>query len=162
MQHSIVFKCDVACVWQDSVPVLKPLVQSLYNYCIIIILENGNIETLIKWTPIGWWCYRMRKLRSKFSSFESRLTDFFPRSPNTKNEQGNKRPIFFKLWNKNIELSAWKLCLKNKANLRDLIAVIGLVILLKLDSNRRLINRCDLEIYWITSNNNKAPLPNII
>ena len=37
----------------------------------------------------------------------------------------------------------------NKANLRDLIAVTGLVILLKLDSNRRFFSPCDLEIWWI-------------
>ena len=36
----------------------------------------------------------------------------------------------------------------NKANLRDLIAATGLVILRKLDSNRRLISLCDLEIWW--------------
>ena len=34
----------------------------------------------------------------------------------------------------------------NKANLRDLIAATGLVILLKLDSNRRFFSPCDLEI----------------
>ena len=49
-------------------------------------------------------------------------------------------------------------CMYNKANLRDLIAATGLVILLKLDSNRRLISPCDLEIWWMTSKNNKAPL----
>ena len=36
--------------------------------------------------------------------------------------------------------------LKNKANLRDLIAATGLAILLKLDSNRRFFSPCDLEI----------------
>ena len=46
----------------------------------------------------------------------------------------------------------------HKANLRDLIAVIGLVILLKLDWNHRLISPCDLEIWWMTSKNNKAHL----
>ena len=46
----------------------------------------------------------------------------------------------------------------HKANLRDLIAVTGLVILLKLDQNYRLISPCDLEIWWMTSKNNKAPL----
>ena len=35
---------------------------------------------------------------------------------------------------------------KNKANLRDLIAATGLVIFLKLDSNRRFFSPCDLEI----------------
>ena len=34
----------------------------------------------------------------------------------------------------------------NKANLRDLIAATGLVILLKLDSNHRFFSPCDL---WI-------------
>ena len=46
----------------------------------------------------------------------------------------------------------------NKANLRDLIAATGLVILLKLDSNRRFFSPCDLEIWWMIPKNNKAPL----
>ena len=46
----------------------------------------------------------------------------------------------------------------NKANLRDLIAATGLVILLKLDSNRRFFSLCDLEIWWMTPKNNRAPL----
>ena len=50
----------------------------------------------------------------------------------------------------------------NKANLRDLIAVTGLVILLKLVSNRRFFSPCDLEILWMTSKNNGAPLLNYI
>ena len=37
-----------------------------------------------------------------------------------------------------------------KANLRDLIAATGLVILLKLDLNRRFFCPCDLEIWWMT------------
>ena len=41
----------------------------------------------------------------------------------------------------------------NKANLRDLIAVTGLVILLKLDSNHRFFSLCDLEIQWMTPKN---------
>ena len=45
----------------------------------------------------------------------------------------------------------------NKANLRDLIAATGLVILLKLDSNRWFFAR-DLEIWWLTTKNNKAHL----
>ena len=46
----------------------------------------------------------------------------------------------------------------NKANLRDLIAATGLVILLKMDSNRRFFSPCDLEIWWMTSKNYRAPL----
>ena len=45
----------------------------------------------------------------------------------------------------------------NKANLRDLIAATGLVILLKLDSNSRFFSPCDLEIRWMTSENYRAP-----
>ena len=45
-----------------------------------------------------------------------------------------------------------------KANLRDLIAATGLVILLKLDSNRRVFSPCDLEIWWMTPKNNRACL----
>ena len=47
----------------------------------------------------------------------------------------------------------------NKANLRDLIAATGLVILLKLDSNCRFFSPCDLKIWWTTPKNNSAPLP---
>ena len=48
--------------------------------------------------------------------------------------------------------------LYNKANLRDLIAVTGLVILLKLDSNHWFFTPFDLEITWSTLKNNRAPL----
>ena len=48
--------------------------------------------------------------------------------------------------------------LKNKANLRDLIAATGLVILLKLDWNCQFFSLCDLEIWWMTSKNYRAPL----
>ena len=47
---------------------------------------------------------------------------------------------------------------KNKANLRDLIAATGLVILLKFHPNRRFFVPCDLEIWWMTLENNRAPL----
>ena len=46
----------------------------------------------------------------------------------------------------------------NKANLRDLIAATSLVILLKLDLNRWFFSPCDLEIWWMTPKNNRAPL----
>ena len=47
-----------------------------------------------------------------------------------------------------------------KANLRDLLAAIGLVFILKLDSNHRFFNPCDLKIWWVTSN--KANLRDLI
>ena len=50
------------------------------------------------------------------------------------------------------------LALHNKANLRDLIAATGLVILLKFDPNHRFFVPCDLEIWWMTLENNRAPL----
>ena len=46
----------------------------------------------------------------------------------------------------------------NKANLRDLIAATGLVILLNLDWNCKFFSLCDLEIWWMTSKNYRAPL----
>ena len=46
----------------------------------------------------------------------------------------------------------------NKANLRDLIAATGLVILLKFDPNHWFFSPCDLEILCMTSKNNRAPL----
>ena len=46
----------------------------------------------------------------------------------------------------------------NKANLRDLIAATGLVILLKFHPNHQFFVPCDLEIWWMTLENNRAPL----
>ena len=46
----------------------------------------------------------------------------------------------------------------NKANLRDLIAATGLIILLKLESNCQLFSPCDLGIWWVTLKNYRAPL----
>ena len=46
----------------------------------------------------------------------------------------------------------------NKANLKDLLAATGLVILLKLDSNYWFFSPCDLEIWWMTLKHNRAPL----
>ena len=46
----------------------------------------------------------------------------------------------------------------NKANLRDLIAGTGLVLLLKFDPNHPFFNSCDLEIWWMTSKNYRAHL----
>ena len=48
--------------------------------------------------------------------------------------------------------------IENKANLRDLVAATGLVILLKFDSNRRFFSPCDLEIWWMITKNYRAPL----
>ena len=45
----------------------------------------------------------------------------------------------------------------NKANLRDLIAATDLVILLEWDSNRWFFSSCDLEIWWMTPKNKRAP-----
>ena len=47
---------------------------------------------------------------------------------------------------------------KNKTNLKDLIAATGLVILLKLDSNRRFFSPRDLEIWWMTLKINRASI----
>ena len=52
-------------------------------------------------------------------------------------------------------ISMWNL---NKANLRDLIAATGLVILLKFHPIHRFFNLCDLEICCMTLKNNMAPL----
>ena len=46
----------------------------------------------------------------------------------------------------------------NKANLRDLIAATGLVILLKFDPNHRFFSPWGLEIWWMTWKNNRASL----
>ena len=48
--------------------------------------------------------------------------------------------------------------IKNKANLRDLIAASGLVTLLKFDTNHpHFFVPCDLEIWWMILENNRAP-----
>ena len=45
----------------------------------------------------------------------------------------------------------------NKANLRDLIAATGLVILLKIGFKSSIFCPCNLKIWWMTSKNNRAP-----
>ena len=51
-----------------------------------------------------------------------------------------------------IPLMAWNInYINNKANLRDLIAATGLVILLKFDPNHRFFSPYDLEIWCMTS-----------
>ena len=47
---------------------------------------------------------------------------------------------------------------KNKANLRDLIAATGLVILLKIAIKSSIFCPCNLEIRWMTPKDNRAPL----
>ena len=49
-----------------------------------------------------------------------------------------------------LKIGYWWAIVYNKANLRDLIAATGLVILLTLDSNRRFFSPCELEISWMT------------
>ena len=66
-----------------------------------------------------------------------------------------KGPNFQEIW-KSQSLKIFTF--KNKANLRDLIAATGLVILLKFDPNHRFFSPCDLEIWCMTSKNNRAPL----
>ena len=44
----------------------------------------------------------------------------------------------------------------NRAYLRDFIVVTGLIILFKLDSNRRFFSPCDFEIWWMPSKNKRA------
>ena len=75
-------------------------------------------------------------------------------------------PAIYMIWTSNGLL--WLVCITqfseqnhDKANLRVLIAATatGLVILLRLDSNHRFFRPCDLEIWWMTSKNIRAPLP---
>ena len=68
---------------------------------------------------------------------------------------GWKAPTNFELGKDQCNLY-WTLHSENKANLRDLIAATGLVILLKLDSNHQLFSPCDLEIWWMTLKNHWA------
>ena len=55
------------------------------------------------------------------------------------------------------DLENWRMTF-NKANLRDLIAVMGLVILLKIGFKSLISDSCNLEIWWMTSKNNRALL----
>ena len=75
----------------------------------------------------------------------------FSYSPETLNSGQNRR--FFEP----CDLEILRMTL-NKANLRDLIAATGLVILLKFDPNHRFFVPCDLEIWWMALENNRAPL----
>ena len=69
---------------------------------------------------------------AKYGKNPLRTVDFFFQG------QGRK-------FSKNLPKTQIIRILKNKANLRDLIAATGLVILLKLDLNRQFFSPCDLE-----------------
>ena len=71
-------------------------------------------------------------------------------SPETLNSAQNQQ--FFELCDQ--EISRMTL---NKANLRDLIAANGLVIVLKFDPNHRFFIPCYL-VWWMNLENNRAPL----
>ena len=70
-----------------------------------------------------------------------------------------KRPIWVKFddFLEPCDLEIWRMTL-NKANLRDLIAASSLVILLKFDPNHLIFSPFDLEIWCMTSKNDRAPL----
>ena len=69
------------------------------------------------------------------------------------------KPITYVEWpSKRPNCIKFEGCILNKANLRDLIAATGLVILLKFDPNHRFFVPCDLEIWWMALENNRAPL----
>ena len=60
------------------------------------------------------------------------------------------------------ELTILRLCVMNKASLRNLISATSLVILLKLDPNRQFFSPCDLIIWRLTFENNRASFLNYI
>ena len=62
-------------------------------------------------------------------------------------QSGSNSTVFRAVW-------PWNLM----DHLRHLIAATGLVILLKFDPNHRFFSLCDLEIWCMTSKNNRAPL----
>ena len=70
----------------------------------------------------------------------------------------SKRFFYKKCYKTEINWNVFKNIKYNKANLRDLIAATGLVIILKLDLNRQFFSPCDLEIWWMTLKTNRAPL----
>ena len=55
-------------------------------------------------------------------------------------------------------LRSYLAILHNKANLRDLIAATGLVILLKIRFKSSICSPCNLEIWRMTSKNHRSPL----
>ena len=67
----------------------------------------------------------------------------------------DKNPVLWRLFWFYTYGPMWK---ENKANLRDLIAATGLVILLKFDPNHQFFNPCDLEIWCMISKNKRTPL----
>ena len=103
------------------------------------------------------------QLQSRNAQFGSKLVIFCPVWPwNLMDDLDNRAPLlcYFKL-SKSFQSHWWiqtGVTDRNKANLRDLIAATGLVILLKLDSNHQFFSQCDHEIWWMTSKSNSTPL----
>ena len=100
------------------------------------------------WKTIRHLCYATSSFVHHFVA----ISEFKLESPSGNAQFGSKSTIFWALWTWNLTDDI------GHANLRDLIAATGLVILLKLDSNRRFFSPCDPEIWWMTPKNNRAPL----
>ena len=108
----------------------RPLGRLIFNMGIAI---PGKTVFLIETAPCSAWSHYLNHCRSTVNwTLRNKLRE---------------------IWKKKYETFHI-----NKANLRDLIAATDLVILLKLDSNRQFFSPCDLEIWWMTPKNNRAPL----
>ena len=84
-----------------------------------------------------------------FRSISEFNWSYSPKTPNLGQIQWFLQPC---------DLAIWRMTLKNKANLRDLIPAAGLEVLPQSDSNNRFFSLCDLEIWWMTPKNNRTPL----
>ena len=111
----------------------------LHQQCVVIIHQcpnfNGSFTTTYGARP--WISPTARGYEDNVSNIDV-----------NNNDNGNNKKNKKTYGNYNI----------NKAHLRDLIAATGLIILLKLDPNRRYFIPCDFEIWWMTSQNYRAPL----
>ena len=140
------------------------MTQLVYGNCNVehhrsILLEFPVYEKMGHWTwdPINRFYTSWFLVHTLECSLYTRLKCLSLLSIRT-TEITPERKIYGQTYSWLIINARTKQGLVKKANLREVTAVTGLVILLKLDSNRRLFSPCDLEIWWMTPKNNRAPL----
>ena len=131
----------ICCLWSSAIKIYNG-----FNYdSEHSLLDNKSYYPWVLYTNL--YCeYKRGPLRSHTNVYpvchEIYSVQIKPRSHQSK----VNRPGLF-----------WRFIASNRANLMDLMAATGLIILLKLDSNRRFFGPYDLGIWWMTSKNYRAP-----
>ena len=139
--------CMKVCRWLSDTPVSLYNIHNMSDITPKVLTEITTPN--IKHMPTRiqpWWRHGIPLMRNFHDSFVVRLNGLlYWLDSRITGHLGDGKEI-----NSNLKHTHAISLEVNKANLRDLIAATGLVILLELDSNHWFFSPCDLEIWWMT------------